>query len=74
MPRGRRFGPTQNKRCGTGVNIMTDHERDATHLTWLSLSEAGKTSGQIAKAYGTTSATIRVALNRIKGDLEKSEA
>jgi hypothetical protein len=51
-----------------------ERARDAMHLDWLAMRDAGKTSGQISKRYGIPSSQIRTVLNRIKADLAESEA
>ena len=41
---------------------------DERLLHWLQLRTAGVTTPEIGAMYGTTSATIRVATNRIRAD------
>jgi hypothetical protein len=50
-----------------------ERARDAMHLEWLAMIDAGKTSGQIGKRYSIPSSQVRTVLNRIKADLAESE-
>lgn len=55
-------------------NRALERARDAMHLEWLTLTDAGWTSYQIGSRYGVRPEHVRTVLGRIKVDLAKSEA
>jgi hypothetical protein len=51
-----------------------EHARDAMHLEWLALTDAGITSYGIGRRYSVKPEHVRTVLGRIRADLAKSEA
>jgi len=51
-----------------------EHARDAMHLDWLRLFDAGVSSYTIGRSYGVRPENVRTVLNRIKADYAESEA
>lgn len=52
---------------------MNERQQDELLLEWLRARTEGRTSGEIAEQYGTQSASIRIATNRIReADLAES--
>lgn len=50
-----------------------EHERDARHLNWLRMVEAGYSRAEIAKMYKHSKASVIGQLNRIRHEYAASE-